>query len=183
MSIKRSNTNGNGGGGETPAAGESQPLAFRENAQVNAKIDAYIEKNPKEWAYIQSMPRERLERSLILQAVQKLDRQEKIRAAVLKKLDENPELKEAYRNLVKNLPTDQQEKAMATIAMRTMRTVVPAQQKPAQGVRVCPAPSIREDSGCARRTLVPVHAAGDFARPLSKRVAAAQPRMHFSAEP
>jgi hypothetical protein len=137
MSIKRSNPNGNGASpGESTANQATDPTAFRENAQVNAKIDEYIKNNPKEWAYIQSMPRERLERSLILQAVQKLGRQEKIRAAVLKKLDENPELKEAYRNLVKNLPAEQQEKAMATIAMRTMRTVVPAQQKPAQGVRV-----------------------------------------------
>jgi hypothetical protein len=59
-----------------------------------------------------------------------------MRAGILKKLDENPELKEAYRSLVKNLPADQQEKAMASIAMRTMRTVAPPQQKQAQGVRV-----------------------------------------------
>ena len=42
--------------------------------------------------------------------------------SVLKKLDENPELKKAYQTLVKNLPEDQQEKMMANLAMRTQRT-------------------------------------------------------------
>jgi hypothetical protein len=135
MSIKRSNGNGNGST-ESAASQENQPAAFRENAQVNAKIDAYIEKNPKEWAYIQAMPRDRLERSLVLQAVKKVERQQKMQAGILKKLDENPELKEAYRNLVKNLPAEQQEKALALIAARTMRTVAPPQQRQSQGVGV-----------------------------------------------
>src|SRR5215207_2071163 len=113
MPIKRTNGNGsngsNGEGGtavaEQPAQGVASEMPkFRENAEVNAKIDGYIEKNPKEWAYIQSMPRERLERSLMLQSVQKQERKEKMRVGILKKLEENPELKEAYRNLVKNLP-------------------------------------------------------------------------------
>ena len=77
---------------------------------MNAKIDSYIEKNPKEWSYIQSMPRARLERSLALQAVQKEERREKLRESVMKKLDANPEMKEAYRILIKNLPEEQQEK-------------------------------------------------------------------------
>jgi hypothetical protein len=139
MGIKRTNGNGASSGGSTDAAGPgvaNDPQKFRENAEVNAKIDGYIQKNPKEWAYIQSMPRERLERSLVLQSVQKLERKEKMRVGILKKLDENPELKEAYRNLVKNLPAEQQEKAMASLAMRTMRTVAPPAQQQMQGARV-----------------------------------------------
>jgi hypothetical protein len=141
MSLKRSNRGADGNGASENSASASQPnepAKFRENAEVNAKIDSYIQNNPKEWAYIQSMSRERLERSLVLQAIQKLDRRERMRAGILKKLDENPELKEAYRALVKNLPADQQEKAMASIAARTMRTIVPPQrqQEQAQGARV-----------------------------------------------
>ena len=112
------------------AANEAQ--IFR----VNAKIDAYIEKNPKEWTYIQSMPRPRLERSLVLQAVQKEERREKLRESVMKKLDANPEMKEAYRTLVKNLPEEQQEKAMVSLAMRTSKTVAPPAPKQAQGAKV-----------------------------------------------
>jgi hypothetical protein len=60
-----------------------------------------------------------LERMLVLQNVNKIERRERIRASVTKQLNANPELKEAYRKLVKNLPAEQQEKAMATIAGRT----------------------------------------------------------------
>jgi hypothetical protein len=141
MSLKRSNKSADENGASQNPASAGQPnetAKFRENSEVNAKIDSYIQNNPKEWAYIQSMSRERLERSLILQAIQKLDRRERMRAGILKKLDENPELKEAYRTLVKNLPADQQEKAMASIAARTMRTIAPPQQQQqqAQGARV-----------------------------------------------
>ena len=145
MAIKRTNGNGSNGSNaessspiaEAPVQSiANEPVKFRENQEVNAKIDGYIQKNPKEWAYIQSMPRERLERSLVLQSVQKQERKEKMRAGILKKLEENPELKEAYRNLVKNLPAEQQEKAIASLAARTMRTVAPPAQQQAQGSRV-----------------------------------------------
>jgi hypothetical protein len=43
--------------------------------------------------------------------------------------DANPELKEAYRTPVKNLPAEQQERAMTTIAARVLHTVMAAQAK------------------------------------------------------
>jgi hypothetical protein len=138
MPIKRTNTEGAQAGTATEPKPEaaSEAQAFRENAEVNAKIDTYIERNPKEWSYIQSMPRPRLERSLVLQAVQKQERREKLRESVMKKLDENPEMKEAYRTLVKNLPEEQQEKAMVSLAMRTSKTVAPPAPRQMQIAKV-----------------------------------------------
>ncbi len=142
MTIKRTNNNGASANGDTTTSAPSIPVigtdlpTFRENAGVNAKIDAYIKANPKEWTYIQGMPRDRLERSLVLQNVQKEERIEKMRVGIMKKLDENPEMKQAYQTLVKNLPAEQQEKAMLTIAMRTSRTVAPPAQQQSQGARV-----------------------------------------------
>ena len=111
---------------------------FRENSEINAKIDDYIKANPKRWEYIQAMSPERMARTIVLQDVQKQERTERIRESVLKKLDENPELKQAYQTLVKHLPEDQQEKMMANIAMRTQRTVARGQERatarPAQQV-------------------------------------------------
>jgi hypothetical protein len=54
----------------------------------------------------------------------KIERRERIRASVTKQLNANPELKEAYRKLVKNLPAEQQEKAMATVAARKFGAIV-----------------------------------------------------------
>lgn len=110
-----------------PANGGDSPAQFRNNAEIDAKIDAYIKNNPKEWAYIQSMPPERMARTIVLQAVNKQERQERMRSSVLRKLDENPELKQAYQTLVKNLPADQQEKMMASLVMRTNRSLTPKQ--------------------------------------------------------
>ncbi len=102
---------------------DSNAPQFRENPDINAKIDNFIKANPKRWEYIQAMSPERMARTIVLQDVQKQERTERIRSGVLKKLEENPELKNAYQTLVKNLPEDQQEKMMANIAMRTQRTV------------------------------------------------------------
>jgi hypothetical protein len=82
------------------------------------------------------MPRERLERALVLSEVNKLDRQEKINAAIMRKLDQNPELKQAYETLVKHLPEDQREKTMVSIASRTMRSITPRQAQPAAAAKV-----------------------------------------------
>jgi hypothetical protein len=134
MSLKRSDKNTNGNGSAAADAAGEVPK-YRDNVEINAKIDAYIQANPKEWAYIQGLPRERLERMLVLQNVNKIERRARIRASVTKQLEANPELKEAYRKLVKNLPAEQQERAMMSIAARTLRTITPRQQQ-SQGTRV-----------------------------------------------
>ena len=134
MNLKRSDKSANGNSAPaTDAAGDIPK--YRDNVEINAKIDAYIQANPKEWAYIQGLPRERLERMLVLQNVNKIERRARIRASVTKQLEANPELKEAYRKLVKNLPAEQQERAMMSIAARTLRTITPRQQQ-SQGARV-----------------------------------------------
>ena len=105
------------GGNAAPA---EQPI-FRSNPEVDAKIDAYIKENPKYWTYVQAMPRERLERSVVLNEVRELDRQQRIREGVLKQINRNPELKRAYDLLVKDLPEDQKETVIAQIGRTTRR--------------------------------------------------------------
>ena len=120
-----------------PQSGEADTAEpqFKENAQVNARIDEFIKNNPKQWTYIQSMPPERMARALVLNEVQKLDRNEKMRAGVLSKLDQNPEMKEHIQGLVKHLPEDQREDATVSIAARTMRVLKPKENQ-APGVKV-----------------------------------------------
>jgi chromatin segregation and condensation protein Rec8/ScpA/Scc1 (kleisin family) len=77
-------------------------------------------------------------RALVLNEVQKQERQERMRAGIMRKLEQNPEMKQAYETLVKNLPEDQREKMMASLAARTMRSIAPRQnqQAPQPGVKV-----------------------------------------------
>jgi len=112
------------------ASGNAAPAdqrTFRNNPEVDAKIDAYIKENPKYWNYVQDMPRERLERSVVLNEVRELDRQQRIREGVLKQINRNPELKRAYDLLVKDLPEDQKEGVIAQIGRTARRAVARVQ--------------------------------------------------------
>lgn len=118
---------------EKPAAqGEAQAPAYRDNAEINAKIDNYIANNPKRWEYVQSMPRERLERAVILSDVQKAERQQKIVSGVMRNLEKDPELKKTYESLVSHLPENEREKAIVSIA-KTMGGIQARQQSTSQG--------------------------------------------------
>lgn len=108
------------------AAPADQPT-FRTNPEVDAKIDTYIKDNPKYWAYVQAMPRERLERSVVLNEIRELDRQQRIREGVLKQVNRSPELKRAYDLLVKDLPEDQKEGVIAQLARSARRAVARSQ--------------------------------------------------------
>lgn len=117
--IKRTKSNG---ADSAPQAGESTPT-FRENAEVNAKIDAYIQENPKYAEYLKNMPRERLERAMILTKVQQQDRQQKLDQGVLRKIEGDPELKQSLQALVKDLPEDQQQNALVRMGSKVLRDI------------------------------------------------------------
>ena len=45
---------------------------------MDAKIDNWIKENPKDWDYIQAMPRDRLERTVVLNEVRQIEAQQRI---------------------------------------------------------------------------------------------------------
>jgi predicted GTPase len=69
------------------------------------------------------MPRDRLERTVVLNEVRQLDRQQRMREGTMKRINASPELKQAYETLVKNVPQDQREEVMTQIARQTQRAV------------------------------------------------------------
>jgi hypothetical protein len=126
--------------GANGASAPTEPPTYRINPEVEAKIDAHIKENPKYWTFIQTMPRERLERTAVLNEVRELDRQQRIREGVLKQINQNPELKRAYDLLVKNVPEEEKEGVIAQIGRTARRAVARVQgqhqqQKP-EGVGV-----------------------------------------------
>jgi len=135
MTKQRTSAPPSAGGSAAPA---EQPT-FRSNPEVDAKIDAYIKENPKYWSYVQAMPRERLERSVVLNEVRELDRQQRMREGLMKRINANPALKNAYDTLVKDLPEDQKEGVIAQIARSARRAVARTQgqqQQRPEGVGV-----------------------------------------------
>jgi len=123
MSKPKSSAPSSAGGNAAPT---DQPT-FRTNPEVDAKIDAYIKDNLKYWNYVQAMPRERLERTVVLNEVRELDRQQRMREGLMKRINTNPALKNAYDTLVKDLPDDQKESVIAQIARSARRAVARSQ--------------------------------------------------------
>jgi hypothetical protein len=123
--------------GANGASAPAEPITYRVNPEVEGKIDAYIKDNPKHWAYLQEMPRDRLERTVVLNEVRQLERQERMREGIMKKINTSPELKQAYEVLVKNVPEEQREEVMSQIARQTQRAVSRSQtQQQTKGMAV-----------------------------------------------
>jgi hypothetical protein len=123
MPLKRNGSVENGAGEHNGENSES--FEFRENPRVNAQIDGYIKQNPKRWAFIKSMSRERLERAHVWQQIRSNERQQKMNGGLLRRIEDNPALKDAYDNLIQQIPEGQRERAKVSIA----RTLVFSQSR------------------------------------------------------
>ncbi len=109
--------------GAASASAPQDPPNYRTNPEVEAKIDAHIKENPKYWNYLQAMPRDRLERTVVLNEVRQLERQQRLREGTMNRINANPRLKQAYETLVKDVPEEQREEVMSQIARQTQRAV------------------------------------------------------------
>lgn len=125
MSTKTKNSPPNG----APASTSTEPTVYRTNPEVEAKIDAYIKENPKHWAYLQQMPRDRLERTVVLSEVRQLDRQQRIRDGLMKEINNNPEMKQAYETLLKGVPENMRDLVMTQMAGQAKRALARGQRQ------------------------------------------------------
>jgi len=123
--------------GAPGANAPQEPANYRINPEVEAKIDSYIKENPKYWNYLQAMPRDRLERTVVLNEVRQIERQQRMREGIMKRINDDPKLKQAYETLVKDVPEDQREEVMTQMARQKQRTVARSQeQRQTQGQTV-----------------------------------------------
>jgi hypothetical protein len=113
--------------GASGANAPQEPPTYRTNPEVEAKIDAYIKENPKHWAYLQGMPRDRLERTVVLNEVRQVERQQRMREGMMNRINADPKLKLAYETLVRDVPEDQREEVMAQMARQKQRVVARSQ--------------------------------------------------------
>ena len=116
--------------GASGANAPQEPANYRINPEVEAKIDSYIKENPKYFSFIQTIPRDRLERMVVLNEVRELDRQQRMQNGAMRRINSNPQLKAAYETLVKDVPEDQREEVMAQMARQKQRVVGRSQSQP-----------------------------------------------------
>ena len=66
--------------GASGANAPEEPANYRINPEVEGKIDNWIKQNPKGWDYIKAMPRDRLERTVVLNEVRKIEARQRVDA-------------------------------------------------------------------------------------------------------
>jgi hypothetical protein len=101
--------------GATGTNAPAESTSYRINPEVEVKINDYIENNPKNWNYIQAMPRDRLERTVVLNEVRQVERQQRMREGMRERINASPELKQAYDILLKDVPEDQREEVVSQL--------------------------------------------------------------------
>jgi hypothetical protein len=104
-----------------PSGENGESIPYRENAEVNFKIDTWIASNPKRWGYIQGMTLERAQRSLALREMQDVERVQRFRQRVMKQIERDPQRKQAFEQLVKDLPAEDREFGMVRLATEAQR--------------------------------------------------------------
>jgi hypothetical protein len=102
---------------------------YRENPQTNEKIDTWIKDNPERWQYFSTLPPERAARKLVLNEIQKFERQQKMNNGIMKKLDGDPEAKRAYETLLQRVPEGERERAMTSVARHVLRLTAPREAR------------------------------------------------------
>ncbi|MBL9203910.1 MAG: hypothetical protein JNN01_02395 [Opitutaceae bacterium] len=107
------------------AGAREQP---KTNPEIDAKIDAFIKEKPQFWQYLESTPKERLQRMLVLKELQTIERQQRVREGTVRAISTNPDVKQAYDTLLKDVPEDQRQAVM-------MRLVGQVRQASSRGQR------------------------------------------------
>jgi len=116
MALKRNETAAANGPIQQSNGDDHAEFEFRENPRINAQIETYKKQFPKKWAFIKSMPRERLENSLVLAKIRSFEQRERLDRGVLRKVENNEAFKKDCETLLKHFPEDQRERAKVALA-------------------------------------------------------------------
>lgn len=111
----------------TPPNGAASVNASREsnyttNPEIEAKIDDWIKQNPKSWDYIHAMPRERLERTVVLNDVRRLEARQRVDGEIMTAINNDPTRKQAYDILTKDMSEEQRDEFILKMEREKRRT-------------------------------------------------------------
>lgn len=99
----------------------------KENAEINAKIDAFAAANPKLVEYYKNLPRERLERVALKNRMEEAERKQAYQERQVDKLKEwvsdRPDVAAKIDKLLKNVPSEKQTGAFVNIARREQQRI------------------------------------------------------------
>lgn len=101
---------------EQVAARKAQENTPRTNPEIDAKIDRFMQENPKLVEYYQELPKEQLIRKLVLSKMQRSEYTQQRNQELMAWVEENPEIKAKIEARVKNVPEANRQRAFLTAA-------------------------------------------------------------------
>jgi hypothetical protein len=113
MSTTKVRTPTSNGAAEADAPNENRYR--RTNPEAESKINDWIKSNTRNWEYIQAMPRDRLERTVVLNEIRQLERRQYVDTGVLQNIKNNSDLKAAYDLLLKDVPEDKRDEVIVSM--------------------------------------------------------------------
>lgn len=99
----------------------------RRNPEIDAKLDKFIQENPKLLEYYQALGKDELIRKLMLGKMQRNEFTQSRNQEVVAWVNENPEIKAKVEERIRNVPAANRERAFINAAKteatnRTVRT-------------------------------------------------------------
>ena len=94
---------------------KDQP-ALRRNPEIDAKIDRFIQENPKIHEYYMGLSKEDLFRKAILGKVQRSEYSNQRNQEIVSWVEEHPEIKAKIEERIKNVPAENRQRAFLTMA-------------------------------------------------------------------
>jgi hypothetical protein len=115
----------NGWGRKEPKMALSKQVAAKKaqdtngvriNPEIDAKLDRYIQENPKLHEYYEGLSKEQLIRKLMLGKMQRAEVATRRNQELVGWVNENPEVKARIEERIKNVPVENRERAFVNAA-------------------------------------------------------------------
>ena len=95
---------------------KAQESTLRRNPEIDAKLDQFIQANPKLREYYNGLSKDELVRKLMLAKMQRSEYTQRRNGEIRAWVEENPEIKTRIEERIRNVPADRRERAFITAA-------------------------------------------------------------------
>ena len=95
---------------------KAQEPTLRRNPEIDAKLDKFIQENPKLLEYYQALNKDELIRKLMLGKMQRTEFTQSRNQEVVAWVNENPEIKAKVEERIRNVPAANRERAFINAA-------------------------------------------------------------------
>ena len=93
-----------------------QESTLRRNPEIDAKLDQFIQANPRLREYYNGLSKDELVRKLMLAKMQRSEFSQRRNQEIAQWVEEHPEIKAKVEERIRNVPAERRERAFITAA-------------------------------------------------------------------